>query len=148
MLMHLFPRNITCDAGRARKPLQESNPVFCAGQGRSAHPNHPRISPRVGWESNEGEQNSSTAGAQIILKQLKSAVFFRRYILRFNIWIKMHLGQKITNIQMRFRAVNGRKCLLLDLPRKREFPNPFTVTQNFPLLTLMQNTKVLRLTDI
>lgn len=75
-------------------------------------------------------------------------MFFRRYVLRFNVWIKMHLGQKITNIQMRFRAVNGRKCLLLDLPRKREIPNPFTVTQNFPLLTLMQNTKVLRLTDI
>lgn len=47
-------------------------------------------------------------------------MFFRRYVLCSNIWIKIHLGGKMTNIQVHFKEVNRRKRRLLVLPRKRD----------------------------
>lgn len=71
-------------------------------------------------EKRKKRQNSSTVGAQIFLKQPKTFMFFRRYVLCSNIWIKIHLGGKMTNIQVHFKEVNRRKRRLLDLPRKRD----------------------------
>lgn len=64
--------------------------------------------------------NLSTLGAQILLKQPESFAVLGRYTVCSNIWIKMYLGQKKTSIQMNIKGVNGRKCRLLDLPRKRD----------------------------